>query len=115
MGDEKGLHTVGYEGLLIDNFIIKIKNWGIDRLIDVREIPLSRKKGFSKKALHERLRLEGIDYVHAKDLGSPKWLREALKQSLDYGSFFDAFSEHLEKKSMRLMIRCPLFTGKPVA
>lgn len=96
MGIEKEIHTVGYEGLHIDDFVLKIKNHGISQLIDVREIPLSRKKGFSKTALHERLKLEGIDYIHVRDLGSPKRLRESLKQSWDYVSFFNEFTEHLE-------------------
>lgn len=98
MVTKKGIHTVGYEGLHIDDFVIKIKNHGISQLIDVREIPLSRKRGFSKTALHERLKLEGIDYIHLKDLGSPKLLRESLKQNWDYVSFFNEFTEHLEKK-----------------
>ena len=45
------LYTAGYEGLTIDAFIARLKQAGIDRVLDVREYPLSRKKGFSKKCL----------------------------------------------------------------
>lgn len=42
------LLTIGYEGRKIDEFIERLKEFNISRLIDVREIPFSRKPGFSK-------------------------------------------------------------------
>ncbi len=75
MSDYK-LFTIGYEGRDIDEFVSLLKDNGITRLIDVREIPFSRKKGFSKSRLNERLQNENIDYVHIKALGSPSEIRE---------------------------------------
>jgi hypothetical protein len=46
-------------------------------LIDVRDVPLSRKPGFSKSALQANLEAHGIAYVHLKGLGDPKPGREA--------------------------------------
>jgi uncharacterized protein (DUF488 family) len=43
--------TIGYEGRDIDEFVICLKDFNITRLIDVRELPLSRKRGFSKSTL----------------------------------------------------------------
>lgn len=40
------LYTAGYEGLSINAFIARLKQAGIDKVLDVREYPLSRKKGF---------------------------------------------------------------------
>jgi uncharacterized protein (DUF488 family) len=39
-------------------------------VIDVRDVPLSRKKGFSKNQLSENLRTHGIQYVHLKGLSA---------------------------------------------
>ena len=92
------LFTVGYEGIDIDSFITRLKDNEIDCLLDVREIPLSRKRGFSKTALSERLNQENIDYVHFKELGSPKPIREKLKSNRDYSVFFRKINQYLDGK-----------------
>jgi len=94
----RSLFTVGYEGRNIDSFITQLKKHSIDCLIDVREIPLSRKKGFSKSALSQRLSRENIHYIHFRDLGSPKPLRENLKLAGDYTTFFDKIDQYLADK-----------------
>ena len=75
------IFTIGYEGRGVEEFISQLKHFHITRLIDVREIPLSRKKGFSKSALKERLEAEKIEYLHFKSLGSPSSIRNKLKQT----------------------------------
>lgn len=89
------LLTIGYEGRGIDDFVDRLKQFNISRLIDVREIPLSRKKGFSKSALRERLQNEHIEYVHIRALGSPSSLRNKLKSDWNYDYFFKAYSKYL--------------------
>ncbi|MEG1884456.1 MAG: DUF488 domain-containing protein, partial [Clostridia bacterium] len=69
-------------------FIQLMKTNKIDLVLDVREIPLSRKKGFSKSALSYCLQEYGIDYVHMKGLGSPKSIRDELHRTKDYSAFF---------------------------
>lgn len=89
--------TIGYEGREIDEFVDRLKRFNISRLIDVREIPISRKKGFSKTALKERLEGENIEYIHVKALGSPSSIREKLKSDMDYDYFFNAYNEYLSE------------------
>ena len=89
------LFTIGYEGREINEFISLIRNHKITRLLDVRELPLSRKKGFSKSALKKRLELENIMYIHLRRLGSPSEIRKKLKTDGDYPFYFKAFSEYL--------------------
>jgi len=91
------LLTIGYEGRAIDEFVDRLKQFNVSRLIDVREIPLSRKPGFSKTALHERLENENIEYVHIKALGSPSPIRNKLKSDWDYNYFFKAYREYLSQ------------------
>jgi len=92
---KRELFTIGYQGREIDEFISLLKKHKISRLIDIREAPISRKKGFSKNALRERLEDDHIAYVHIKALGSPPALREKVRSDHDYDAFFKSFSKHL--------------------
>jgi len=47
--------TIGYEGRQPDELIAMLRAHRVDRLIDVRERPSSRRKGFSKSALRDAL------------------------------------------------------------
>ena len=60
-----------------------------------REIPFSRKRGFSKTPLSQALEERGIHYVHVKELGSPGSVREELKSGHDYRKFFQAIEQYL--------------------
>lgn len=91
------LLTIGYEGKEINEFISCLKSFNVTRLIDVRELPLSRKKGFSKLSFKERLEAEDIQYIHIKSLGSPADIRKKLKEDNDYNYFFNAYSKYLLK------------------
>jgi len=91
------LLTIGYEGLKIDDFVVRLKQFNVSRLIDIREIPLSRKPGFSKDKLIERLKKEKIEYLHIKELGSPSDMRNKLKSNLDYMNFFEEYDKYLSQ------------------
>ncbi len=93
------LYTIGYEGIDIDSLIQQLKDNAVECLIDVRQIPLSRKRGFSKTALETSLAAERIQYVHLKELGSPKRLRERLKQTWDYRDFFKKMDAYLASRT----------------
>ena len=43
----KKLFTIGYEGTDFPDFLETLKEVKADVLLDVREIPISRRKGFS--------------------------------------------------------------------
>ncbi len=92
------LFTIGYEGTDIKSFILQLKENAVECLLDVREIPFSRKRGFSKTALAKRLSAEHIRYLHFKELGSPKNVREKLKQTRDYEEFFNNMDAYLAHK-----------------
>lgn len=92
------LFTIGYEGLSQDVFLKLLRTYGINVVADVRELPLSRKKGFSKTALAEFLNKQEIQYVNYRDLGASKEQRRQLKQSGDYFSFFEAMKKSISSK-----------------
>ena len=72
------IFTIGYEGTTIPEFIAALRNAGVERVIDVRALPLSRRPGFSKSPLRAALGA-GIEYVHLKALGTPSEGRTAAR------------------------------------
>jgi len=90
------LYTIGYESKSVDDLISQLKSHNIATLVDVREIPISRKRGFSKTVFSEYLNKSGIEYIHLKKLGSPKIIRKELKQNKDYISFFKKYIEYIQ-------------------
>ena len=92
--DTAELMTIGYEGASIDDFVSTLIAANVRCLIDVRELPLSRKRGFSKKSLCEAVENAGIRYEHIRSLGDPKPGREAARAG-DYKKFRKIFSTHL--------------------
>jgi hypothetical protein len=73
------IFTIGYEGTTVPEFIAALKGAGVERVIDVRALPLSRRPGFSKSALTAALQESGIEYLHLKALGTPAEGRAAAR------------------------------------
>jgi uncharacterized protein (DUF488 family) len=73
------IFTIGYEGTTVPEFIDALREAGVERVIDVRALPLSRRPGFSKSPLRGALGQAGIDYVHLKALGTPAEGRAAAR------------------------------------
>jgi uncharacterized protein (DUF488 family) len=76
----KTLSTIGYEGKTLDEFIGELKAAGVELIVDVRAVAASRRPGFSKTALGNALRENGIDYRHYRALGTPAAGREAARK-----------------------------------
>lgn len=74
------LATIGYEKCAFADFLARLQAAGIRRVIDVRDLPLSRRAGFSKRQLAAGLAEAGIDYVHLRALGTPPEGREANRR-----------------------------------
>jgi uncharacterized protein (DUF488 family) len=91
----KTIYTIGYEGTDIERFIETLKNVGVTRVVDVRAVPISRKKGFSKLKLSQELHKFGINYSHFVELGDPKPGREAAK-SKRFDDFYRIYYAHLQ-------------------
>ena len=73
------IFTIGYEGTTVADFIGALKEAGVERVIDVRAVPNSRRPGFSKTPLRNALSEARIDYVHLKPLGTPADGRAAAR------------------------------------
>lgn len=90
--------TIGYEGASLEDFLATLKLAGIRRLVDIRDFPGSRRKGFSKNALREALEAEGISYEHLKGLGDPKAGRDAARAGR-FEEFVAIFTAHMETET----------------
>lgn len=87
--------TIGYEGATMDEFLGALTAAGVQRVIDVRALPLSRRPGFSKSPLAASLQESGIEYVHLKALGTPKEGRDAAKKG-DVMTLKRVYADQLE-------------------
>lgn len=73
------MFTIGYEGADIGDFLETLDILGVDRVVDIRDLPASRRRDFSKNILSAHLRGSGISYSHFKALGDPKEGRDAMR------------------------------------
>jgi uncharacterized protein (DUF488 family) len=69
--------SIGYEGRTVSEFISELRRYSVARLVDVRQLPVSRKRGFSKKSLAAHLEEAGIEYRHVRSAGNPYRLLKA--------------------------------------
>jgi uncharacterized protein (DUF488 family) len=97
----KPLATIGYEASTQDAVIARLKAAGVELLVDVRAIAASRRAGFSKTLLAASLAQAGIDYVHLRQLGTPKPGREAARKGR-IAEMTAIFEEHLAEPAAQL-------------
>lgn len=95
MSTPKHLYTVGYEGQTIEPFLKRLAEIGLRTVVDVRELPLSRKRGFSKRSLAVALACYEIAYVHMPALGCPKSVRNRYKADGDWQRYTRDFASYL--------------------
>jgi len=63
--------SIGYQRRNIDELITILKVYNVKKVIDVREMPTSRRVDFRKNVLKSHLSTAGIQYQHVKDAGNP--------------------------------------------
>lgn len=89
------LHTIGYEGARPDDFVGTLQLVDVRMVVDIRDRAQSRRPGFSKSALREKLEQNGISYIHLKELGDPKDGRDAARSG-DLVKFRQIYAEVLK-------------------
>jgi uncharacterized protein (DUF488 family) len=94
MPDARPIFTIGYEKRSIDDLIWLLRTRGIERVVDVRLTPASRRPDFSKKRLSSALEAAGIAYEHRGALGNPPAIRD-LYLAGDAELGHKRFREHL--------------------
>lgn len=105
------IFTIGYEGMDIREFISRLAEHDVETVVDVRELPLSRKPGFSKTALSTALREAGLEYVHMVELGCPKSVRNGYRDDGDWPRYVKGFGKHLKEKEEAIATLAELSTS----
>ena len=90
--------TIGYEQSTPAEFAGRLAEAGIDIIIDVRAVPLSRKPGFSKNQLAAALKSMDVEYRHFVRLGAPKAVRDALRGGGTWAGYERGYDAHLARQ-----------------
>jgi uncharacterized protein (DUF488 family) len=92
------LYTIGYEGISLENYFLKLLSNDVKVLVDVRRNPLSMKFGFSKTLLQRYCKALEIEYIHFPEVGIHSNERQELNSQNDYDKLFHNYkSENLPK------------------
>jgi uncharacterized protein (DUF488 family) len=91
--------TIGYERLLPAELVAELRAARVQRLIDVRYRPQSRRAGMSKTRLGELLRDHGIAYEHRRALGTPPDIRWFYKHNRS-AEGAERFAVHIESSAV---------------
>lgn len=97
------LYTIGYERGSLSEVIAALRKAGVKTLLDVRELPNSRRAGFSRRMLDASLGEAGIAYKHMRALGTPKAGRDAAKRG-DTQTMHHIFGQKLETPESQLAL-----------
>lgn len=89
------LYTIGYEGKTIERYLNQLIEADVRVLCDVRNNPLSRKFGFSKRSLQAAVEKMGILYQHIPELGIDSSKRRALRSRRDYDRLFNEYEREI--------------------
>ena len=71
-------------------------------VVDIRELPLSRKKGVSKSAFCAAFSAHGIAYLHAPALGCPKPIRNQYKTDGNWQTYTREFLKYIQTQDASL-------------
>jgi uncharacterized protein (DUF488 family) len=95
------LATIGYERETQGAVIQRLKDAGVELLIDVRAVAASRRAGFSKTLLSASLNDAGIGYVHLRQLGTPKAGRDFARKG-KIAQMHEVFEAHMAEPGAQL-------------
>lgn len=87
----------------VQTVVYALAQAGVRRLIDVRAVPMSRKRGFSKHVLARALAEHGIEYVHLGALGTPLSGRAAARAG-DLAGLTEIFGRHMETPEAQMAL-----------
>lgn len=96
------LMTIGYEALTLSEFFEMLDRSRVSMLVDIRELPISRKPGFAKAALGAAAGKRGIKYEHLVELGCPRDIRHEYRADGDWGRYTKRFKAYLETQTAAL-------------
>jgi uncharacterized protein (DUF488 family) len=97
----RALFTIGYEKARLADVIASLGAAGVAVLLDVRDRPISRRPGFSKRQLAAAVEEAGMRYVHLAALGTPPEGRLAGRRR-EWERFWGIVEEKLARPEAEL-------------
>src|ERR1700736_1728205 len=97
------LYTIGYEKARLADVVAALSAAGGATLIDVRDRPISRRPGFSKRQLAAAVEEAGMRYLHLQALGTPPEGREAGRRR-EWERFWDIVETKLATAEAELAL-----------
>lgn len=94
--------TAGYEQSEPEDFLRRLQASGVEMIVDVRDMPLSRKRGFSKNQLQALLAEVDIEYLHVKPLGAPKEIRDPLRAGGSWWEYIKGYERVLRSQTAQI-------------
>ena len=92
------IFTIGYEGRSFEELVDLLKGHDIKVVLDVRHDVEFVKPEFSMEVLKRQLQMQGIRYIHVKELGIPKLIREPyIEGKFSYECFRQWYLWWIEK------------------
>jgi uncharacterized protein (DUF488 family) len=98
------LYTIGYEKTLLKDVVSTLAAARVATLIDVRDRPISRRPGFSKRQLSAAIEQAGMRYAHLQALGTPPEGRLAGRRR-EWERFWGIVEEKLARPEAELALR----------
>ena len=91
------IFTVGHSTLPIEQFIALLNVYGIERLVDIRTIPGSRRNPqFMAEALAVSLAAAGIEYLHMTGLGGLRHTRKDSPNTGWHNKSFRGYADYMQ-------------------
>jgi uncharacterized protein (DUF488 family) len=98
------LYTIGYEKALLKDVVSTLAAARVTILIDVRDRPISRRPGFSKRQLAAAIGEAGMRYLHLQALGTPPEGRLAGRRR-EWDRFWGIVGEKLARPEAELALQ----------
>jgi len=98
-GSWEGLevYTIGHSTRSVEELVAALRSFGVDRLIDIRTIPRSRHNPqFNEETLPDKLKGEGIRYLHVEKLGGLRHPRKDSPNDAWRNASFRGFADYMQ-------------------
>jgi len=100
VSQKRGLFTIGYEGISLEEYLNKLLKADIKVLCDVRKNSKSMKYGFSKNQLKSACEGLGIQFIHIPEVGINSDKRQELHVQADYDQLFEEYNHTVVQETV---------------
>lgn len=96
-GEKQTTFTIGHSTRAFEEFLELLRAHGVQRLIDIRTIPRSRRNPqYSIEALGPSLKAAGIEYIHLKELGGLRRPKPDSKNIGWHNASFRGYADYMD-------------------